>query len=271
MKMIFCLGLLGLAVTAQAQDRLLTVSPRSLGEWTLIGGRADEFSRAGNLVVPPRAQLSRDFGSAAVVVRANTRPVWSTDSREWPILELGSLALAMIQRNEVNQVVLVIDESEVVALPWEFEKDAMAEIFFGYDPVSGTGMVSNGGEFHYFDARQTGRAVGLSFAAGERSPWEFSLVEVMLLAQPEDAGTANEGSAGQKNSREKMQDLLKSSAEKMFNGDHAGGKSRGIQDIQSGTEQGAESSPHYLVVFTPETIRINRADVIRNKIAAQSK
>jgi hypothetical protein len=66
--------------------------------------------------------------------------------------------------------------------------DSSVEILLGYDPLTGTGIVSWHGEWKSFDTAPTANPVGVWRTAASHSAWPVDNLEVLLLSEDETKG-----------------------------------------------------------------------------------
>lgn len=263
-------GALGLPLTAA--EILYTVTPQSLGAWSTAGVDKSSLAVDKTLSLPAGAQLGRKFPEGAVILRLVTRPVFSETPSEWPILEVGPAAVALIRKAGEGRLVLVVDETKAAVLPWTIPltgKDDSCEIVLAFDPSSGTGFISLKDQVQTFEATPPADPVEVWLSAGSKSAWPQDLMEVLLLTDENDAGTpkTTEGKAAKS---AKPIDRLKSALDDLLERDSDKSKSK-TTGATSNIVAASGETVSMLEIFTPPSVRrakvveVVRAAVVRKK------
>jgi hypothetical protein len=265
-------GSLGLRLTATEQ--LITVTPQALDGWTLSGVDKNTLAQASHLVLPPRAQLSREFYGSAVILHLVTRPVFSETVEEWPIMEVGPAALALVRKDGLDRIVVVVGERTSIDLPLPAPKSAdgpAIELALAYDPVTGIGLVGIEDKLTAFESDPTTKPVGLVLSAGETASWPQDLMQVLLLS--DEASVTGPGRVGHNlNSRESTStDKIKAALDKLLS--EAGGSSASGHEANGAARAMITNSAiSTLEIYTQPAVRRGRPESVRTLVAKiQSK
>jgi len=262
---------LALCLRLGAGEQIITVTPQTLDAWTLAGADKANLVQGQQLILPAGAQLSRSFSNGAVILHLVSRPSFTDLATDWPILEVGPIALAFTQSDSQGKLVLVIGEAKQIELPWSVPTDGSAvDLVLGYDPVSGTGLVSLGDQSQFFDAGPGSAAVDVLLTAGAKSRWPQDAMEVLLMTDDStDSGTATNG-MGQ-TGKAGLQDKLKAAMDKLRSQDMLAARHGGVASAATGSATKPAVSSSVLEISTPPAVRHGRADVVRATLANASR
>lgn len=96
----------------------------ALEGWTVFGTEKAALSTTAGLSLPSGAQLYRPVGAANVTVRMKSSPAFAATADELPVLEVGPAALVFLNQAGIGRLVLVLESSAPLALPFAFALDA---------------------------------------------------------------------------------------------------------------------------------------------------
>lgn len=117
---------LGLTLSASLllAQQTLSVTPQTLAGWTLVGAEAANLAGQSSLTLPAGAQLARRFSNDDFSLQLKTRPVVGSSEADWPVLELGKVALVFGRNGPTGRLTLVLGSNAPQPLPFEFALDA---------------------------------------------------------------------------------------------------------------------------------------------------
>ncbi len=255
------------ALSAGVQD--LTVTPATLADWQLTGADRTKLQSQDTLMLPAGAEISRTFTDGAVVLYSVSSPHFGSTSDDWPVVQVGPAALALIRKGIRGELVLLVDNS-ISILPVEVPLDASGnvmeplEVALGYDPAAKVGVVAFGDQVLSFKGAANTAGVEIAVSAGERSPWTQDSLEVLVIG-PDDPTDAAKGRAGAEAA--KRADLLDSAAEQLRHaGEGIGGRNGTGAGVTKPKTIGVVST---LEVYTPASVRHGAAAV--RAVIAQAK
>jgi hypothetical protein len=255
-----------LCLRLAAGEQIITVTPRTLDAWAVSGANKAGLAQDQQLILPAGAQLSRKFSGSVVILHLVSRPILSSIAGDWPILEVGPIALAFTQIGSQGKLVLVIGEEKQIALPWSVPTDGSAvDLVLGYDSVSGTGLVRLGRQSQFFDASSGSAAVEVLLTAGAKSHWQQDAMEVLLLTDDFTDATANTALGGQ-TGKAGLNDKLMAAMDKLRSQDNATAGQGGTALATNPTTKPTIGSSG-LEIFTPPAVRHGRADAVRATLA----
>lgn len=263
-----------LTLSSQALAGEYVVTPATLGDWQLSGAKPADTGEGPTLSLPAGATLARTFELDAVLVHAYSSPTFVAVPADWPILQVGPAALALVRNGNQGELVLLVDNI-ARALPFGVTVDAAGhgiasvELAIGYSPASHRGIVMFNGKTEEFSASASG-ASEVVLSAGESRPWPFeSLTAVTLDAPvaPSIAGNSlrtspTSNSAGLQASA----DIVRRMEAAWFASEQARQSGAG----STGMETNPMASAVALEIFTPPAVRNDPAS-IRREIARQKK
>jgi len=269
--------ILSLARPLGAAEQLVTVTPQTLGGWKTLGVDRDQLAKAKQLVLSDNAQLSRLFSDQAVILHLVSRPVFSEESTQWPIIGVGPLALALIKKDGLGRLVLVTDETTTHDLPWSVsleQPEVAVDLIVAYDPLAGAGLIGFQDQLQAFALPASVKPVEVWLGAGAGSSWPLDRMEVLLLGAdtPE-----NDKLVVDANSRQKaLKERLKSAVGELLADDGSGGgpgHGSGRSADPDGVVAATAGSGPALEIFTPPSVRRARVvEVVRAKVVrSQSK
>ena len=183
--LLFTSLIASLGLSGRAAEQFIEVTPLTLDGWTVAGTGGNTLSSGSQLVLPAGVQLSRKFSDPVLVVHLVARPVFSEQGENWPILGLGSAALAFVRQEGQGHLVLVTAETAAVDLPWTVPLDSNGkqgsiDLLLAYDRVTGTGLVSFQNQVRVFEVAPAVGPTDVSLSAGVRSDWAVDLLQVLL-------------------------------------------------------------------------------------------
>jgi len=266
--LILALLLCTLGLRLDAAEQLITVTPQTLADWTVVGADRTVLAAEKQLSIPAGAQLSRQFPAAAVMIRLVSRPVFADTAAEWPILEIGPVALALVGRDqEAGRLVLVANGDSVVDLPWPVVADnsnPTVDLILAYDPLSGAGLLGYQDKLKSFTSAVTTKPVEVVLSAGEHAAWPQDMLQVLLLGDDPPPGVGPTTGAGNDNSLAAITKFQ--AALNRLPGPTDAAKSAG--EAQSAiTAAPAPAPASTLEIFTPPAVRRGRAEEIRTLLA----
>ena len=258
-----------LSTAALAGEQVVALSSQTLAQWTVIGARPADLVQDDRLAVPAGAQAGRTFAAgSALVVKAVSRPAFSTEDSEWPILEVGPLTLTLVQREGSGRLVAIAGEASPVELPWTLPlegTDPTVEVLLGYDPVTGTGIVSWHGEWKSFDTAPSANPVGVWLTAGSHTAWPVDSLEVLLLSEDEAKGG---GGTVAKAAGTADAERLQAAIQRFLNRSGPGDDANETAAKADSSDPTASPRRATLEVFTPPAVRQGRAEAIRAAVQA---
>lgn len=252
--MILCL-----ARPLGAAEQMVTVTPQTLAGWNILGADPAQLAKAKELVLSDNAQLSRLFSDHAVILHLVSRPVFSEDSAQWPIIGVGPVALALIKQDGLGRLVLVTDETTAHDLPWSVPLDqpeVAVDLIVAYDPLAGAGVIGFQDQVQEFALPASAKPVEVWLGAGAASSWALDRMEVLLLGADtsENDQLVSDATARQK----ALKDRLKSALEELSGGGGSGGSSGLGSDGPAapvGVVAATAGSGPALEIFTPPSVR----------------
>ncbi len=266
--LILALLLCTLGLRLGAAEQLITVTPQTLADWSVVGADRTVLAAEKQLSIPAGAQLSREFSTAAVIMHLCSRPVFSETAADWPILEIGPVALALVGRDqEAGRLVLVANEDSVVDLPWPVVADnsnPTVDLILAYDPMTGAGLIAYQDKLKSFTSAVTTKLVEVVLSAGEHAAWPQDTLQVLLLSEDPPPGVGPRAGADNAYPHAAIT-KLKAALDRLPGPAHAA-KSAGA------TQSAVSTSPapvpvSTLEIFTPPAVRRGRAEEIRTLLA----
>jgi len=257
------------ALPAQVQDYIVT--PSSLADWQVNGADPATLQAQSILSLPAGAELARTFSNGAVILYTQSSPHFGAVSADWPIVQVGPAALALVQKGVIGEVVLLVGNT-VTPLPIEVPLDSNGntmqplELVLGYDPIAKVGLVTFGDQALSFNSPTNSSSVNVAMTAGEKTPWAQDSLEVLVMG-PDD-GIDPSGSKTTSADAAKQSAMLKSAAEKLREARGMIGGTPG-----SGTAAGKTTIAKAgggLEIYTPGAVR-HHAAVVRTTIAQSLK
>ncbi|MDI1335897.1 MAG: hypothetical protein PSU94_06900 [Lacunisphaera sp.] len=255
-------------LAAGTQD--ITVTPSTLTDWQVKGADRDKLAAQDTLRLPAGAELTRTFSGGAVVVYTASRPHFGGDSTDWPVVQAGPAALALIRKGVRGEVALLIDD-QVSTLPLDVPLDSNGdslrpvELALGYDPLTKVGVVAFGDQTRSFSGTGAGTGVEVAVAAGEKTPWTHDSLEVLVIGPEIDADLMARADLARAT---KQAALLQAAVDKLRQFEEWGG---------GGGGSGAGGSPEKpalagarLEIYTPPAVR-HGAAAVRAVIAQGQK
>lgn len=247
-----------------ATEQLVTVTPQTLGGWKVLGADPVQLAKAKQLTLSANAQLSRLFSDHAVILHLVSRPVFSEESTQWPIIGVGPVALALIKKDGLGRLVLVTDETTAHDLPWSMSLDhpeLAVDLVVAYDPLAGAGVIGFQDQLQEFELQASAKPVEVWLGAGAGSPWLLDQMEVLLLGAdaPENDKLDSDTTAQQKAFKARLKSAM---SELSSDGGSGGGSGHGSGSSADpdGVAAATVGSASTLEVFTPPSVR--RAKVI---------
>jgi hypothetical protein len=247
-----------------ATEQLVTVTPQTLGGWKVLGADPAQLAKSKQLILSDNAQLSRLFSDHAVILHLVSRPVFSDESTQWPIIGVGPVALALIKKDGLGRLVLVTDETTAHDLPWSVSLDrpeVAVDLVVAYDPLAGAGVIGFQDQLQEFELPASAKPVEVWLGAGAGSPWPLDQMEVLLLGvdAQESGKLVSDANARQKALTKRLKSAL---GELLSDGSSGGGSGRGSGSSADpeGVAAATVDAVSTLEVFTPPSVR--RAKVI---------
>jgi hypothetical protein len=268
--LIFVAFALVSTMSSRAADQVITVTPQNLAGWTITGANRDTMASANQLVLSAGAQMSREFADKAVILHLVSRQVFSEQPENWPIIGLGSVALALIRQGGQGRLVLVTNETTATPLPWTVtldtkSKDDPIELFLAYDSVSGVVLVSFQNQVQSFDLAPSTTHFGVWLSAGATADWSLDVLQVMLLtpgANPTGPKANPGANTAQTSLPDKFQAVLNNLQAFGSAPETTGGALGGTNT------SGLPKNSFKLEVFTPPSVRRAQViNVVRSTIA----
>ncbi len=251
-----------------AAEQLITVTPQTLAGWTVVGAEPGVLAAGPQLILPAGAQLNREFPASAVILHLVSRPILSAATAEWPILEVGPVALALIGPGAPGRLVLVVNEDSVIDLPWPVvmdQKNPAVDLILAYDPVTGAGLIGLKDQLKSFAGTPSAKPVEVVLSAGAHAPWPQDLLSVLLLT--DDPPDARSGGKGGKSDPSTATAKLKSALGSLLD---PTGAAKSTPGVSSGAAAGAALDPEpvsTLEIFTPPSVRRGRSEEVRAIVA----
>jgi hypothetical protein len=255
-------------VPASAATTLFRVLPGDFADWSVSTLSGKPLADNPSLAIPAETQVSRKFGLRALVLRSVSQPVFSATAANWPILEVGEVALVVARTADVGRLVLVLGDKTVVSLaediPLESDGSARLEVILGYDPVSSTAVVSWGDQTKSFVCPRSSQAsIEVNLTAGSEDAWPQSALDILVLDPEADTPTIAAGGARTgTNDPSRLSaaiDRLKSSSD--------GSAGQALASIGAITRPdnsaGVAVKATPLEIFTPPSVRQARANALR--------
>jgi hypothetical protein len=267
-----------LVCSGHAADQIIAVTPQNLKGWTVTGAGKIAPVSGAQLVLPAGVQLSREFSGSAVILHLVTRPVFSDQAEDWPIIGLGSAALAFTRKDGQGHLVLVVGETTGTNLPWVVPLDPAGkldpvELFLAYDSASGVGLIRFQDKVQSFDVPPNAKATEVWLSAGVPSDWPSDLMQVMLLdLNPDQTGAA--GSLAAESSKLTPTDKLQAALDKARAKNNANSTNAAAGGALGGGGTAATAGTvSMLEVFTPPSVRRGQIiSAVRSAVAkAQAK
>ena len=253
-----------------AAEQLITVTPQTLADWTVVGAEPGALASGSQLTLPAGAQLNRVFPSSAVILHLVSRPVLAETAADWPILEVGPVALALIGQGALGRLVLVVNKDSVIDLPWPVvtdQKNPAVDLSLAYDPVTGVGLIGLKDKLKSFAGSPSVKPVEVVLSAGQNSAWPQDLLSVLLLTDDIPAPDARSGGQEGNSPQRAATAKLKSALDNLLNLTGAANPTPGGS---SGTAANAATLPEpvaRLEIFTPPSVRRGRSEEVRAIIA----
>lgn len=273
--------IVALGLSGRAAEQLIEVTPLTLAGWTVTGTAGNALSSGNQLVLPAGVQLSRIFSDSVLVVRLVARPVFSEQGEDWPILGLGSAALAFVRQDGQGHLVLVVNATTATDLPWTVsldsaEKQDPIDLLLAYDRMTGTGLVSFQNQVQIFDVAPSVSPTELWLSAGVRSDWPVEILQVLL---PDlDAVAAGAGNlqntgtseAGANDTAQMLVNKLRTALDQLRAKSEAAGATSGPAiSVDQTITAGVVSS---LEVFTQPSVRQSRfVSVVRDGMSRSQR
>lgn len=189
---------LGAASVQAAQT--LKVSSDALAGWILTGADLDAMSRFPSLALPSGAQLARSFQARGLGINLAARPVFGDAPEEWPVVQIGTNAIAFIRSGDRGALVLLIGTQSPIALPFSFALDEQGRMpddlqlaFVVNDDTVGVSAQDQMATYPIGVAE--GSAIEVALAAGRNYDLPVSSLEIVVLAPTADTDdpTARDG------------------------------------------------------------------------------
>lgn len=253
---LFLVGLLGLVSALEANVQEINVTPATLADWQVTGANRDELQTQAILKLPAGSEISRTFSSGTVVLHSVSRPHFGSSTEDWPVVQVGPTALALIRRGVHGELVLLVGE-QVSPLPFEVLLDAngnvlqLLEVTLGYNPTAHVGVVAFGDQALSFKATTEGSAVEIAVSAGEKTPWGQESLQVQIIGSDEQADKSK--GAGTSN-KVKRSALLKSAADILRQAGEAIGGQSGA-GVAGKKPQADPIAGGRLEIYTPASVR----------------
>lgn len=93
----------GLFLFCAAQQTIQVTSPLPAG-WTIVGGSAPAQTNKPELILLAGAQLASSLNAGDVSLKITTRPTVGQDADNWPILEIGPVALTFARNQSIGKI-----------------------------------------------------------------------------------------------------------------------------------------------------------------------
>lgn len=248
-----------------AAEQLLPVTPQTLAGWSVAGAEKNALASGQQLILPANAQLSRVFAPQAVIVRLVSRPVLAETSAEWPILEIGPVALALTGREGHGRLVLVVNGDRVIDLPWPVVPDPAhpaVDLILAYDPVTGAGLIGLKDRLQPFASAPSAQPVEVILSAGAHAAWPQDSLSVLLLADDPPPPDARSGGNGGDAHTRAAAARLRTALDRLP--DPAAPAAPGGPATRAAPAPAPGST---LEIFTPPAVRRGRAEAVRTLLA----
>lgn len=263
------------ALRLGATEQLLTVTPQTLAGWSVVGAEKNALSAGHQLVLPAGAQINREFSSQAVIVHLVSRPVLAEAAAEWPILEVGPVALALIGQGAQGRLVLVVNEDRVIDLPWPVvtdQKNPAVELILAYDPLTGGGLIGLKDKLKSFAGSPSIKPVEVVLSAGQHAAWPQDLLSVLLLASDSPPLDVRTDGKGGNSPQYAATAKLKSALGRLLEPTGAASTTAGGSSGTSASAAPDLAPVSTLEIFTPPSVRRGRSEDVRAIVArAQNK
>lgn len=134
------------------------------------------------------SEVFRAYESGAVLLQLRSNPVFGAAPEDWPVVQVGPLALAFMREGGNGRIGILRGE-EAELLPDEFALDsdgrasAAIEAIMAFDASSGTAVHAIGGKIVVLEASARGRAVEVALAAGASAAWPVDGMEVLVVGE----------------------------------------------------------------------------------------
>jgi hypothetical protein len=109
--------------TATSLSLYASPEPDPLVGWSLYGAEKSTLTTTDGLNLPSGAQLYRPVESSNVLVRLVSTPIFAATADDLPVLEVGPAALVFLRRESVGRLILALESSAPLDLPFEFALD----------------------------------------------------------------------------------------------------------------------------------------------------
>lgn len=250
------------------------LTPQTVKSWIIAGADQAKLTEAPLMVLPAGAQAARRFQGKEIVVNLDAGVVFDTDPANWPVLEIGSAALAFVRNGETGGLSLVLGDSAPITLPYVFKLDPNG---LSIDPVHLTFALSDG--IAAVSTQQKTLVFPIGFAVGEQSEVvvsagggsDLALINFSVMLDSNEEPGSNTSTSG-----------THDNPSTTGSGNSAGSSASGLNSIAvpvvspgtGGTAKPADvvtptpARKVGLVVFSPSAYRLGRADSIRAAAAS---
>lgn len=171
------------ALSLRSAPQTIKVVPSSLTGWIVTGTARTVLAAQPKLELPAGAQLSRQFNSPDLLLRATIQPLVGAESADWPVMEIGSAALLIARDGSYGKLWLVVADDAPVELPVTFALDAegravapLTVIFASRNSV--LTVEAAGKTLNYPMTVAQSADPELVISAGTTEPWLFDDLEV---------------------------------------------------------------------------------------------
>jgi hypothetical protein len=256
-----------------AGEQIEPVTPASLAGWSFTGSDSAPNPGDEHLSLPPNAQLARSFVTTELAVKLVTRPVFSAEPANWPILEIGQSALIFRRKGNDGELALAWDENAPVSLPFTIELDddghSAEPLTLLFTRRGAVTVRLNGQSLTVPAAPLSGAPVQVVISAGASDPWTLESMAVVLTTaeNPPDAPVipAEPGASAGPEALLARRRLVAAGLIPEFSFTLP-------SDLTAPSEppgMAEKRAPNALEVFTPPSVRQGRADVIRAEAAGK--
>lgn len=246
------------------------------------GNPFDGWRRAGDVQTPTEsdgivlganAQLAHDVTGNPVNLRLLSEPVFSVASEDWPVVEIGSVALLLARDADVGRLILVIADNDPIVLDGAIplavdghsQEPLSLQIFRQADLVT---VKWGDEETHFAAPADIAGATEVILSAGQTQAWSIAHLEigdqVSVLPTPGikegvDKNKGGDGSAIANTGTIRLRFLPSGNSGSA--GESAARSTTSVEAVK-----GAETAAPSFEVFTPPAVRFGRANALREQM-----
>lgn len=265
--LVLVLGGILAAPHAQASDGSLVAGWRQLGDVQTPGG-------SSGIVLGANAQLGHDMAGGVVNLRLLSQPVFCFASEDWPVIEIGSVALLLARDSDVGRLVLVVADNDPIVLGGSIRlaADGRSEEPFSLQMMRQGDQVTVkwGDEEAQFTAPADPiGATEVVLSAGQTQAWCIARLEIGDQTSVLPASGSLEGADKDKEAPIAATGTIRL---KFLSGRSSGsvGESAARSTAPADTKNAVETAAPSLEVFTPPAVRFGRADALREQVGTKN-